>query len=142
MTRRLGVGVVGAGFNGRFHIRSWTGVRDADIVGVVDRTEARAGEAAALARRLRVGEARVFRTVAELVADPEVDAVWICAPNFTRVAIMQEIAILSDGQVHVGPRHAILNPQDLERTFGIPISVFEEPRGALCVRIHEKEGRP
>jgi predicted dehydrogenase len=92
VTKRLGVGLIGAGFNGRFHIRSWTGVRDADIVGVVDRTEQKAGEAAALARRLRVGEAQVFRTVAEMVADPAVDAVWICAPNFTRVAIMQEIA--------------------------------------------------
>jgi predicted dehydrogenase len=92
VTRRLGVGVIGAGFNGRFHIRAWTGVRDADIVGIVDRTEASAEEAAALARRLRVGEARVFRTVAEMVADPAVDAIWICAPNFTRVAIMEEIA--------------------------------------------------
>ena len=52
------------------------------------------------------------------------------------------VALFLDGQVHVGPRYTILNPQDLERTFGIPISVFEEPRGALCVRIHEKEKRP
>jgi ABC-type Mn2+/Zn2+ transport system ATPase subunit len=52
------------------------------------------------------------------------------------------VALFLDGRVHVGPRHAILNPQDLERTFGIPISVFEEPRGALCVRIQEKEERP
>jgi zinc transport system ATP-binding protein len=52
------------------------------------------------------------------------------------------VALFLDGQVHVGPRQSILNPQDLERTFGIPISVFEEPKGALCVRIHEKEERP
>ncbi len=51
------------------------------------------------------------------------------------------VALFLDGCVHVGARQAILNPRDLEQTFGIPISVFEEPRGALCVRIHEKEER-
>ena len=29
-TTRLGVGFVGAGFNARFHITGWTGVRDGD----------------------------------------------------------------------------------------------------------------
>jgi ABC-type Mn2+/Zn2+ transport system ATPase subunit len=52
------------------------------------------------------------------------------------------VALFLDGKVQVGTRHAILNPEDLKQTFGIPISVFEEPKGALCVRIHEKEERP
>jgi len=89
--KRLGVGIIGAGFNGRFHIRAWTGVRDADIVGVVDRTEERAAEAAALAKSLGVGKPKVFMSVAEMAADPAVDALWICAPNFTRIAVMEEI---------------------------------------------------
>ena len=90
--KRLGVGIVGAGFNGKFHLRAWAGVRDADIAGVVDRTAVAAEQAAALARRLGVGEARVFRSVGEMVADPAVDAVWICAPNYTRIPVMEEIA--------------------------------------------------
>jgi predicted dehydrogenase len=89
---RLGVGIVGAGFNGRFHIRAWTGVRDADIVAVFDPDRAAAEEAAALARRLGVGAARVAGSIAEMVADPLIDAVWICAPNFTRITAMEEIA--------------------------------------------------
>ena len=28
--KRLGVGIIGGGFIGKFHIRSWVGVRDAD----------------------------------------------------------------------------------------------------------------
>jgi len=32
MNDRLGVGFVGAGFVARFHIRSWVGVRDADVL--------------------------------------------------------------------------------------------------------------
>ena len=34
MTDRLGVGFIGSGFNARFHIQSFTGVRDADVRGV------------------------------------------------------------------------------------------------------------
>ena len=26
-----------------------------------------------------------------MVADPNIDAIWICAPNFTRIEIMEEI---------------------------------------------------
>ncbi len=58
--RRLGVGFVGAGFITRFHIRSWLGVRNADILGIVSRTEEKAEEAAALARKLNVGEAKAY----------------------------------------------------------------------------------
>ena len=42
MAKRLGIGIVGGGFVGRFHIRSFAGVRDADILGVVSRTQPKA----------------------------------------------------------------------------------------------------
>lgn len=89
--KRLGVGFVGAGFITRFHIRSWLGVRDADVLGVVSRTEKRAEEAAALARALNVGEAKVYKSITDMVADPSIDAIWICAPNFCRLENMEEI---------------------------------------------------
>jgi predicted dehydrogenase len=89
--RRLGVGIVGAGFVARFHIRSWQGVRQADVLGVASRTRESAEEAAALARAIGVGEARAFDDVAGMVADPAIDAVWICAPNFSRIEVMEEI---------------------------------------------------
>ena len=90
--RRLGVGIVGGGFVARFHIRSWVGVRDSDILGVVSRRRETAEEAAALVSDLGVGRARAFESVTEMVADPHIDALWICAPNFTRIEIMEEIA--------------------------------------------------
>jgi predicted dehydrogenase len=89
--KRLGVGILGGGFIGRFHIRSWVGVRDADVLGVVSRKEKTAEEAAALARKLNVGEAKLYRTVTDMIADPAIDALWICAPNFTRIEMMEEI---------------------------------------------------
>jgi len=88
---RLGAGFVGAGFVARFHIRSWQGVRDADVLGVVSRTRESAEEAASLARAIGVGEARAFDSVTEMVADPAIDAIWICAPNFSRLEVMEEI---------------------------------------------------
>jgi len=89
--KRLGVGLIGAGFIGNFHIRSWVGVRNADILGIVDKNRDLAEKAAALCKKLDVGEAKVFRSIADMVADPSIDAVWIGAPNFTRIEVMEEI---------------------------------------------------
>ncbi len=88
--KRIGVGFIGGGFITRFHIRSWEGVRDADVLGVVAKDET-AEEAAALARELKVGEAKSYPTITDMVADPNIHALWICAPNFTRIEVMEEI---------------------------------------------------
>jgi predicted dehydrogenase len=89
--KKLGIGFVGGGFITRFHIRSWVGVRDADVLGIVDPDMKRAEEAAALAKSLRVGEPRVHRSLTDMVADPAIDAIWIGSPNFTRLEVMEEI---------------------------------------------------
>jgi len=91
MKDRLGVGFVGAGFIANFHIRSWQGVRHADITGIVDLTESRAQAAAENCRSLGVGNPRVFSSIADMVADPEVDVLWLCAPNNLRISLMQQI---------------------------------------------------
>ncbi len=89
---RLGIGFVGSGFVARFHIQSLVSVRDADVVGIASPTRAHAESAAALARDLGVGEPKVYGSVGEMVADPAVDAIWICSPNDTRVPVVEEIA--------------------------------------------------
>jgi len=88
----LGIGIIGGGFIARFHIRSWVGVRDADILGIFDPDEKRAGEAVALARKLKVGKAKPYKSITDMIADPAIDALWIGAPNYTRVEVMEEIA--------------------------------------------------
>ena len=99
LARRLGIGFVGSGFVARFHIQSLLGVRDADVAGIFSPTRAHAEFAVALASELGVGEAAVHRSVTDLVADPNVDAVWICAPNDQRVAVVEEIVgALRDGK--------------------------------------------
>jgi predicted dehydrogenase len=89
--KRIGVGIVGSGFIARFHIRSWVGVRDADILGVVGKRAGRAEEAVSLVRALNVGDANAYRSITDMIANPDIDALWICAPNFTRVEVMEEI---------------------------------------------------
>ena len=91
VSRRLGVGFVGSGFITRFHIRSWVAVRDADILGVWSPNSANAETAAELARKTRVGQARAYDSITDLVADPEIDCIWICGPNHRRVENMEEI---------------------------------------------------
>jgi len=88
----LGIGFVGGGFITRFHLRSWVGVRGADVLGIFDPDQKKAAEAAQLARKLKVGQARAYKSITEMVADPAIDAIWICSPNFTRTEVMEEIA--------------------------------------------------
>jgi predicted dehydrogenase len=88
---RLGVGFVGSGFITRFHIRSFAAVRDADVAGVWSPHAANAAAAGALARSLGVGPGRAFGSIAEMVADPAVDAIWLCGPNHARVENVEEI---------------------------------------------------
>ena len=83
---RLGIGFIGSGFITRFHIQSMVGVREADVLGVWSPNDEHAEKAAALARDLDVGAAREFASIEAMVADPAVDAVWLCGPNHTRVA--------------------------------------------------------
>jgi predicted dehydrogenase len=89
---RLGIGFIGSGFITRFHLRSWVGVRDADVRGVWSPNRAHAEEAASLARELRVGPARAYDSIEEMAGAPEIDALWICGPNHTRVENMERIA--------------------------------------------------
>lgn len=89
--KKLGVGFIGGGFIGQFHLRSWVAVRDADIVGICDKNIQIANSAAELAKNLNVGNPKVYTKVSDLVKDPEIDAVWILTPNFTRIEVMEEI---------------------------------------------------
>jgi len=91
MSSRLGIGFIGSGFNARFHIQSLTGVRDADVRGVWSPSHKNAKATAALARQLEVGDARAFDSIESMVADPSVDAIWLCGPNHARIANVEEV---------------------------------------------------
>jgi len=87
----LGIGFIGSGFNARFHIQSFTGVRDADVLGVWSPTAEHAAATAAYARKLEVGRAKAYRSIADMVADPKIDALWLCGANHARVENVEEV---------------------------------------------------
>jgi predicted dehydrogenase len=103
-TTRLGVGFIGSGFNAKFHMLGWTGVRDADVLGVWSPNAANAAAAARYANQLDVGAAKAYASIGDMVADPAIDAIWLAGPNHARIENVQEIvhAILTGRGTLVG----------------------------------------
>ncbi|MEX2153616.1 MAG: Gfo/Idh/MocA family oxidoreductase [Gemmatimonadaceae bacterium] len=89
--KRLGVGLVGSGFNARFHLQGFRAIRDADVLGVWSPNRKNAESAAAFARDLDVGRAKAYATITDMVADPAIDALWLTGPNHARVENVEEI---------------------------------------------------
>jgi predicted dehydrogenase len=124
---RLGIGFIGSGFVTRFHIRSLVGVRDADVHGIWSPNPANAGSAAALARELGVGPARAFDTIEAMVADPAIEAIWLCGPNHARVENVE--AIVQALESGVGTLRAIACEKPLARTVAEAKRVLELVEG-------------
>lgn len=113
----LGVGLIGAGFIGQFHVRSWTRVRDADIVAIGSRTLASAQSLAREAESLGVGAGvTAYDDVATLVRDERVEAVWVLTPNDTRVEVVR--AICDEVRAGRSSLRAIAIEKPLARTVG------------------------
>jgi len=90
--KKLGLGLIGSGFMSRFHIQSFAGVRDADITAICSRNRETTESAAELCRSLGVGDPKLFDDLAACVRDPDVEAVWVSAPNHVRLPIAETIA--------------------------------------------------
>ena len=87
----LGIGFIGSGFNARFHIQAFQAVRDAEIRGVWSPSQKNAAAAAQLSRQLDVGPAKPYKSIADMVADPAIDALWLCGPNQARIENVEEL---------------------------------------------------
>ena len=90
-TRPLGIGIIGSGFNAQFHLRAFQQVRDCEVRGIWSPTAANAAATARLARRLDVGPAKPMKSIAAMVADPAIQAIWLCGPNQARIRNVEEI---------------------------------------------------
>ena len=133
MQKSLGIGFVGGGFITKFHIQSLIGVRNCEVMGVMSRTQSSAEESITLAKKLGVGKAKVFKNVTDMVADKKVDALWICAPNFTRIEIMEEIvSVIESGR---GSLIGIACEKPLGRNVKEAKKVLE-----LCQRVNLLDG--
>ena len=91
MTKRLGIGMVGSGFNAKFHLLGFQGVRDADVLGVWSPNQSNASDTARIAKALGVGDAKPYPSIAAMVEDPAIEAIWISGPNYARIENIEEI---------------------------------------------------
>ena len=88
--KRLGVGFVGGGFVGSSISASLWGSGTPTFWGSSEKTTSWLG------RRRHwldpwAGERQGDNSITEMIADPGIDALWICAPNFTRIEVMEEV---------------------------------------------------
>ena len=88
---RLGIGFIGSGFNARFHMQGFRHVRDADVLGVWSPNAKNAASAAAYARELDLGDCKSYRSITEMVCDPNIDAIWLNGPNHARMENVEEV---------------------------------------------------
>ena len=89
MSRSLKLGLIGSGFVARFHARALTQVRSVNVEGVVSRTVSHAEQLSEFVKKQNLGSGRVFKSIREMAE--HVDALAILSPNFTRVAVVEEI---------------------------------------------------
>lgn len=83
----LRYGIVGGGFVSAFHLRALRQVRGVEVAGLISRRPPE--NLASYVHKHGLGEGRIFSSVKEMT--PHVDVVAIFAPNFTRVAVVEEI---------------------------------------------------
>ena len=90
----LRIGMIGSGFIAKFHLQSLIGVRNVAVTGVYSPTAARREALARMADDLDLGPCKAFDSLAAMAASGTVDALWILAPNYTRLEHMREIHAL------------------------------------------------
>lgn len=127
----LRYGIVGGGFYAKFQLRALCQVRGVEVAGLVSRRPPEV--AARFVRDARLGEGRIFSSVREMAH--HVDVVAIFSPNFTRVAVCEQIAAaLNEG----AKLRAVICDKPLARNliearrmiellrpFGVPLVYYE-----------------
>ena len=88
---KLRVGFIGTGFIAHFHLKSMIGVRNVEVTGVYSRQESNRKKFCDAVEQLGIGHCKSHATLESLLQDPDVDAIWILSPNYTRLGVMRTI---------------------------------------------------
>ncbi|MDX3899253.1 MAG: Gfo/Idh/MocA family oxidoreductase [Sphingobium sp.] len=110
----LRIGFIGSGFIARFHLKSFESVRHAEIRGVFSPTPAKCEAFAKAADKAQLGPCTAHDSLDALLSTPDIDAVWLLAPNDTRLETMRAIhAAVKSGKSNI---RAIACEKPLGRT--------------------------
>ncbi|MFK8016357.1 MAG: Gfo/Idh/MocA family protein [Gammaproteobacteria bacterium] len=90
-TPRLRIGFIGSGLIAQFHLSALESVRDVDLIGVFSPTPAHREHLATMAKAAGLGPCVAYDSLDALLQAPGLDAVWVLAPNHTRVAMIDQI---------------------------------------------------
>ena len=85
----LRLGLVGAGFIAKFQVHALAQMRGVEVTGITSRTRIHAEDVARLCHDRGVGRPTVYDSITAMA--PQVDAIAIFAPNYLRVAMVEEI---------------------------------------------------
>lgn len=85
----LRIGLIGSGFVANFHVQGMIAVRHVTIAGVYSPNAEHREALARKVNELELGPCRAFASIEAMAG--AVDALWILAPNHTRLALMREI---------------------------------------------------
>jgi predicted dehydrogenase len=78
---KVNVGIVGLGGRGSSHLNTYTGLSEAQVVGLCDVNQAAREKAQATLVRKGLEKAKEFEDMRQMFADPKVEAVSIATPN-------------------------------------------------------------
>jgi len=92
------IGVIGLGFMGSTHIQAWRRIPQAELLAVLDRDETRlSGDLSSIqgnlggpGMRMDFSAIRKYRSIEEIVDDPDIEAVDICLPTYLHAAIAMQ----------------------------------------------------
>lgn len=87
----LRIGFLGSGFIAHFHLRSFEGVREAQIAGVYSPTAEHRYALAREANERELGPCTAYDSIDSMLDSGQIDAVWILAPNDRRLDDMRAI---------------------------------------------------
>ena len=94
---KLRLGFIGSGFIGHFHLQAMLGVRNVEINGVYSPTPDHRAKLADAVTEAEMGQCTAHESLESLIKAPDVDAIWILSPNFTRLDVMRTITRLVKG---------------------------------------------
>ena len=129
----LRIGFVGSGFIAHFHLKALVGVRNVEVTGVYSPTEAKRQAFADAVRDLDLGPCTAYPSLEALCAAPDVDAIWILSPNYTRLEVMRTLhGLVTAGRSQVFAvacekplARTLPEAREMLRLFGFPFPVEE-----------------
>ena len=78
---KVNVGIVGLGGRGSSHLNTYTGLAEAQVVGLCDVNQAAREKAQATLARKNLAKANEYEDMRQMFADPKIEAVSIATPN-------------------------------------------------------------